>query len=127
MATDLWDALFFGGMGLACAWFPSKLPEVFERAPWRQSRGLVVGMGYAAFATNVLLSLLILCHGAGYGWGPSFSLGPLGHFGGNWLSLNFWFTVVLIVVSALVYYWGRSRAKRVGADLTTIFAQIPPE
>jgi hypothetical protein len=65
VATDLWDALFFGGMGLACAWFPSKLPEVFERAPWRQSRGLVVGMGYASFATNVLLSLLILCHGAG--------------------------------------------------------------
>jgi hypothetical protein len=51
----------------------------------------------------------------------------LGHFGGNWLSLNFWFTVVLIVISALVYYWGRSRAKREGADLTTIFAQIPPE
>ena len=127
VATDLWDALFFGGMGLACAWFPSRLPEVFERAPWRQSRGLVVGMGWAAFATNVLLSLLILCHGAGYGWGPSFSLGALGHFGGNWLSLNFWFTVVLILVSLGVYYWGRNRAKRVGADLTTIFAQIPPE
>lgn len=128
VATDLWDALFFGGMGLACALFPSRLPEVFERAPWRQSRGMVVGMGWAAFATNALLSLLILTHSAGYGWGPiTVSLGPLGSFGGNFASLNFWFTVVLILVSLGVYYWGRSRARRVGADLTTIFAQIPPE
>jgi len=128
VATDLWDALFFGGMGLACALFPSRLPEVFERAPWRQSKRLVVGMGWASFVTNALFSLLILVHSAGYGWGPiKITLGPLGSFGGNFLSLNFWFTIVLIVVSALVYYWGRSRAKRLGADLTTIFAQIPPE
>jgi len=118
VATDLWDALFFAGVGLACAYFPSRLPDVFERAPWRQSKGLVVGLGWASFIANALLSILLLVHPNAYGWGP---------LTGNWLSFNFWFTVVLIVISILVYYWGRSRAKRVGADLTTIFAQIPPE
>jgi APA family basic amino acid/polyamine antiporter len=118
VATDLWDALFFAGVGLACAFFPSRLPDVFERAPWRQSKGLVVGLGWASFIANALLSLLLLVHPNAYGWGP---------LTGNWISINFWFTIVLIVVSALVYYWGRSRAKRVGADLTTIFAEIPPE
>jgi hypothetical protein len=118
VATDLWDALFFAGVGLACAYFPSRLPDVFERAPWRQSKGLVVGLGWASFIANALLSVLLLVHPNAYGWGP---------LTGNWISINFWFTIVLIVVSALVYYWGRSRAKRVGADLTTIFAEIPPE
>jgi APA family basic amino acid/polyamine antiporter len=116
VATDLWDALFFSGTALCCALFPSRMPEVFDRAPWRQSRGVVVTLGWLAFIANVGLSLLIVFHPNAYGWGP-----------GNWVSINFWFTIVLILVSLGVYYWGRSRAKRVGADLTTIFAEIPPE
>jgi APA family basic amino acid/polyamine antiporter len=118
VATDLWDALFFSGTALCCALFPSRMPEVFERAPWRQSRGVVVSLGWLAFVANSLLSLLIVFHPNAYGWGP---------LTGNWLSINFWFTIVLILISLGVYYWGRSRAKRVGADLTTIFAEIPPE
>jgi APA family basic amino acid/polyamine antiporter len=116
VATDLWDALFFSGTALACALFPSRMPEVFDRAPWRQSKGVVVTLAWVAFIANVVLSLLIVFHPNAYGWGP-----------GNWLSINFWFTIVLILISLGVYYWGRSRAKRVGADLTTIFAEIPPE
>jgi APA family basic amino acid/polyamine antiporter len=118
VATDLWDTIFFAGVGLACAYFPSRLPDVYERAPWRQSKGLVMGLGWASFIANALLLILLIVHPNAYGWGP---------LTGNWISINFWFTVLLIVVSLLVYYWGRSRAKRVGADLTTIFAQIPPE
>lgn len=118
VATDLWDALFFSGTALACALFPSRMPEVFERAPWRQSKGVVVTLGWLAFIANAGLSLLIVFHPNAYGWGP---------LTGNWLSINFWFTIVLILISLGVYYWGRSRAKRVGADLTTIFAEIPPE
>jgi len=114
----MWDAMFFSGTALACALFPSRMPEVFERAPWRQSKGVVVTLAWLAFAANILLSGLIIFHPNAYGWGP---------LTGNWLSINFWFTIVLILVSLGVYYWGRSRAKRVGADLTTIFAQIPPE
>ncbi len=118
VATDLWDALFFAGVALCCALFPSRMPEVFERAPWRQSRGVVVTLGWLAFVANVLLSLLIVFHPNAYGWGP---------FTGNWLSINFWFTIVLILIALGVYYYGRRRARRVGVDLTTIFAQIPPE
>jgi APA family basic amino acid/polyamine antiporter len=118
VATDLWDALFFAGVALACAMFPSRMPEVFDRAPWRQSKTAVQVVAWVAFIGNVFMSLLILLHPNGYGWGP---------LTGNWTSFNFWFTVILIVISALVYFWGRSRAKRTGADLTTIFAEIPPE
>lgn len=118
VATDLWDALFFSGVALSCALFPSRMPEVFDRAPWRQSRTTVVTLGWVAFVFNVLLSLLIVFHPNAYGWGP---------LTGNWISINFWFTIVLIGISLGVYYWGRSRARRVGADLTTIFAEIPPE
>jgi APA family basic amino acid/polyamine antiporter len=118
VATDLWDALFFAGCSLACALFPYRMPEVFDRAPWRQSKTVVVTLGILSFVANCVMSLLLVLHPSAYGWGP---------LTGNWVSFNFWFTVILIVVSLLVYYWGRSRARRVGADLTTIFAQIPPE
>lgn len=118
VATDMWDALFFAGVALACALFPSRMPEVFERAPWRQSKGVVITLAWIAFAGNIAMSLLIILHPNAYGWGP---------LTGNWTSINFWFTVVLILISLGVYYWGRSRAKRIGADLTTIFAEIPPE
>jgi APA family basic amino acid/polyamine antiporter len=118
VATDLWDALFFSGVALSCALFPSRMPEVFDRAPWRQSKTMVVTLGWVAFVANVVLSLLIVFHPNAYGWGP---------LTGNWMSINFWFTIVLILISLGVYYWGRSRARRVGADLTTIFAEIPPE
>jgi amino acid transporter len=117
-ATDMWDALFFIGVALACALFPSRMPEVFERAPWRQSATTVRVLGWLAVAANVLLAAGITFMPNGWGFGP---------LTGNWFSIPFWFTVVLIVVSALVYFWGRSRARRVGADLTTIFAEIPPE
>jgi len=127
VATDLWDALFFSGVALSCALFPSRMPEVFDRAPWRQSKTVVQTLAWIAFAANVLLSLLLVFHENAYGWGPISISTPFGNFGGNFGSINFWFTMVLIVISLGVYYWGRSRARRVGADLTTIFAEIPPE
>ncbi|TKJ30183.1 MAG: hypothetical protein CEE40_05925 [Chloroflexi bacterium B3_Chlor] len=118
VATDLWDALFFSGVALSCALFPSRMPEVFDRAPWRQSKTVVQTLGWVALIANAGLSLLIVFHPNAYGWGP---------LTGNWISINFWFTIALILIFLGVYYWGRSRAQRVGADLTTIFAEIPPE
>ena len=116
MLTDLWDALFFSGVALACALFPTRMPEVFERSPWRQSKTVVQVLGWVALAANILLALDLIFHPKAIGFGP-----------GNWASLSFWTTVALIVISVIVYYWGRARARRVGADLTTIFAEIPPE
>jgi amino acid transporter len=126
-ATTLWDVMFFAAVGLACALFPSRMPEVFDRAPWRQSKTVVQTVAWIAFVLNVALSLLIVFHENGYGWGPIAISTPLGTLGGNFGSINFWFTIALIVISLGVYYWGRARARRVGADLTTIFAEIPPE
>jgi APA family basic amino acid/polyamine antiporter len=126
-ATTLWDVMFFAAVGLACALFPSRMPEVFERAPWRHSRGVVVGLGWLAFALNAIFVLLIVFHETGLAFGPAFSLPIMGGFGGNWASGGFWFTLILAGIATLVYFWGRSRAQREGADLTTIFAEIPPE
>ena len=116
VATDLWDILFFTGVAIACALFPTKMPEVFERSAYRQSATMVQVLGWAAAVANAILGLLLIFHKNAYGFGP-----------GNWGSVSFWLTVVLIVASALLYLWGRRRATARGADLTTIFAQIPPE
>jgi APA family basic amino acid/polyamine antiporter len=118
IATDLWDCLFFSGVALACALFPSRMPEVFERSPWRQSKSVVQIMGWVALVANVVLALVLILHPKLIGFGP---------LTGSWVSLSFWFTIVLILIALVVYFWGRSRARRVGADLTTIFAEIPPE
>jgi APA family basic amino acid/polyamine antiporter len=115
-ATDLWDILFFAGMALACAFFPMKLTSVYERSPFRQSKTRVQVIGWLAVAFNVVLGLLLIFHPTAYGFGP-----------GNWGSPNFWFTVFLVLVGVGLYFWGRSRAKRTGADLSTIFTAIPPE
>jgi protein-S-isoprenylcysteine O-methyltransferase Ste14 len=71
-----------------------------------------------AVVANLALFVLIIVHPNAWGFGP---------LTGNWTSINFWFTVVLAALALGVYYWGRSRARRAGADLTTIFAEIPPE
>jgi APA family basic amino acid/polyamine antiporter len=115
-ATDLWDILFFAGMALACAFFPMKLASVYERSPFRQSKTTVQVIGWLAVAFNVVLGLLLIFHPTAYGFGP-----------GNWGSPNFWFTVFLVLVGCGLYIWGRNRARRTGADLSTIFTAIPPE
>ena len=116
VATDLWDILFFTGVALSCALFPTRLPQVYERSAYRQSKTFVQVLGWITVAVNVLLGLLLIFHKNAYGFGP-----------GNWGSPNFWFTVVLILIGFALYKWGRNRAKARGADMTTIFAEIPPE
>jgi amino acid transporter len=116
VATDLWDVMFFTGVALSCALFPTKLPEVYARSAYKQSKTFVQVLGWLAVATNVILGLLLIFHDNAYGFGP-----------GNWGSPNFWFTVALIAIGTALYFWGRNRAKNRGADVTTIFAEIPPE
>jgi APA family basic amino acid/polyamine antiporter len=116
VATDLWDIMFFTGVAVACALFPTRLPEVYERSAYKQSKLTVQILGWAAAAVNAILGALLIFHPNAYGFGP-----------GNWGSPNFWFTVFLILVGIGLYYWGRSRATRKGADMSTIFAEIPPE
>jgi hypothetical protein len=115
-ATDLWDIMFFAGVAIACAVFPARLPEVFNRSAYKQKKTTVQALGWAAAAANLILGALLIFHKNAYGFGP-----------GNWGSPNFWFTIFLILVGLGIYAWGRGRAKRTGADLTTIFTEIPPE
>jgi amino acid transporter len=115
-ATDLWDILFFTGVAVACVYFPRKLANVFERSPYKQSKTRVQILGWLAVAGNVFLALVLIFHKNAYDFGP-----------GNWGSPNFWFTIFLILVSIGLYIWGSNRAKRTGADLSTIFTEIPPE
>ena len=37
------------------------------------------------------------------------------------------FTVFMLVVGALIYYYYRTKGSRVGVDYATIYAEIPPE
>ncbi len=116
VATDLWDIMFFTGVAIACALFPAKLPEIFGRSAYKQSKTRVQVVGWLAAAANIILGALLIFHPVAYGFGP-----------GNWGSPNFWFTVFLILVGLGLYAWGTGRAKRTGADLTTIFTEIPPD
>lgn len=120
-ATDLFDILFFAGMGLACALFPSRKPEIFERSPFKVGAGTVQLVGWAAFILNLFVGFILIWHPnawafpAAYTDAYSFLLsGPM-------------VTVYLIIIFYLVYLWGQSRARAMGADLSTIFAEIPPE
>jgi hypothetical protein len=46
----------------------------------------------------------------------------------GWLAPEPWiFTVFLMVVGAIIYYYYRSKGSRVGVDYATIYAEIPPE
>jgi APA family basic amino acid/polyamine antiporter len=116
VATDLWDIMFFTGVSISCAVFPNRMPEVFERSAYKQSKTLVQVLGWLSALVNIVLGLLLIFHPNAYGFGP-----------GNWGSPNFWFTVALIVIGFIVYTAGKNRATKTGADLSTIFAEIPPE
>jgi APA family basic amino acid/polyamine antiporter len=116
-ATDLWDIMFFTGVAVACAMFPARLPGVYERSAYKQKKVVVQVLGWIATVGNIWLAYLVLR----YGWGIWFD--NLGAF----IEAPFLFTIFLILVGVSLYYWGRSRAKRTGTDLNTIFAEIPPE
>jgi amino acid transporter len=115
-ATDLWDIMFFAGVAIACALFPSRLSEVFNRSAFKQSKTRVQVIGWVSAAANLIMGALLIFHKNAYGFGP-----------GNWGSPNFWFTVFLLLVGLGLYAWGRGRAKKTGVDLSTIFTEIPPE
>jgi amino acid transporter len=122
-ATDLWDMLFFAGMGLACALFPMRKKDVFERSLYAKNATLVQVMGWLAFLANVFVAYILIFHPTAYYFQGTLRSGDMKAI----LTSGPMFTVYLVIICILLYYWGRSRATRVGADLTTIYAEIPPE
>jgi amino acid transporter len=122
-ATDIWDILFFAGMGLACALFPMRKKDVFDRSLYAKNATLVQVMGWLAFLVNIWVGYILIFDPHAYGFMGTLRSGDLKAI----LTSGTMVTIYLVIICILLYYWGRSRAKSVGADLTTIYAEIPPE
>lgn len=121
VATDIWDAIFFTCVALALWFFPTRKPEIFERSPFRQSRATVVTLGVLATIANAILLLVIIFDPHGWALGSALASPTLTGLA------PFWFTVLLILVGYGIYWYYQNRAKAIGVDMTTIFAEIPPE
>jgi len=115
-ATDFWDIIFFTGVAVACAIFPTRLPEVFEQSPFKHRKTEIQVVGWLAAAGNIFLGALLIFHKNAFGFGP-----------GNWGSPNFWITVFLILIGLGFYAVGRGRARRAKADSSATFTETPPE
>ncbi|MHA2224900.1 MAG: APC family permease [Candidatus Hodarchaeales archaeon] len=144
VVTDLLDAVFFTVACLAAIFVPTRLKDVYERAPWRPKiagREAIVVIGVVGLIFNIYLDLYLL--GA---------LGVLNHIvtpaipfvpplipnlgaGGmldfsdlaNW---DFWATWVFlgfVVIGIVIYLVVKRYYSKRGVDFTTIYATIPPE
>lgn len=120
-ATDLFDILFFAGMGLACALFPTRKPQIFARAPFKASAGTVQLVGWATFILNLAVGAVLIFAPQAWGFPAAYTTLDALLLSGPMV------TVYLIIIGYGLYVWGQNRARTVGADLSTIYAEIPPE
>lgn len=114
-ATDIWDALFFFLCAVAGMIFVFRRKDIYERSPFKAGGPMVVTLiGTIATIANIWFLWQIV---QGWPWDyPD---------GGAWTA---WvWTLAIIVVSLIVYYYYRTKGKRVGVDYSTIYAEIPPE
>jgi amino acid transporter len=108
LATDIWDTLFFLFSSLAGMLLVFRRNDIYEKSPFKPGRWLVGGIGLIATLANIYLLYLV---GTGYGS----AMEP------------WYFTIFLLVVGFIIYYYYRSKGSRVGVDYATIYAEIPPE
>jgi amino acid transporter len=107
-ATDIWDTIFFLISSLAGMLLVFRRNDIYEKSPYKPGKWIVAGIGLIATLANIYLLYLV---GSGYGS----AMEP-------WI-----FTVFLLVVGFIIYYYYRSKGSRVGVDYATIYAEIPPE
>jgi len=107
-ATDIWDTLFFLLSSFAGMLLVFRRNDIYEKSPFKPGKWLVGGIGLIATLANIYLLYLV---GTGYGS----ALEP------------WYFTIFLLVVGFIIYYYYRSKGSRVGVDYATIYAEIPPE
>jgi amino acid transporter len=106
-ATDIWDTIFFLLASLAGMLFVFRRKDIYDKSPYKPGKWLVAGIGLIATLANVYLLYLVAT---------------------GWLVPEPWiFTVFLLVVGAIIYYYYRTKGSRVGVDYSTIYAEIPPE
>jgi amino acid transporter len=107
-ATDIWDTLFFLLASFAGMLLVFRRNDIYEKSPFKPGKWLVAGIGLIATVANIYLLYLV---GTGYGS----AMEP-------WI-----FTVFLLVVGFIIYYYYRTKGSRVGVDYATIYTEIPPE
>lgn len=112
VATDIWDTIFFLLASLAGMLFVFRRKDIYDKSPYKPGKWVVAGIGLIATLANVYLLYLVAT-----GWPITESWGQPA-----WI-----FTVFLLVVGAIIYYYYRSKGSRVGVDYSTIYAEIPPE
>jgi amino acid transporter len=108
LATDIWDTIFFLISSLAGMLLVFRRNDIYEKSPFKPGRWLVGGIGLIATLANVYLLYLV---GTGYGS----------------VMEPWYFTIFLLVVGFIIYYYYRTKGSRVGVDYATIYAEIPPE
>jgi len=116
--TGIWDAIFFTFCALACVYFPIRKPGIFEKSPFRASKGVVMLLGILATAGNGALLVVMAVGKDGWNLLGLRSLSDAG---------TFIFSVCLIVAGLLIFEYFSGRSKRTGVELTTIFTEIPPD
>jgi amino acid transporter len=123
-ATDIWDALFFLLCAVAGLIFVFRRKEIYERSPFKAGGPAVVTLiGAIATGANIWFMWQVI---NGWKWWAA---------GADWWTVDWdgmawtaWvWTLAIIIVSLLVYYYYRTKGKRVGVDYSTIYAEIPPE
>ena len=107
-ATDIWDTIFFLISSFAGMLLVFRRNDIYEKSPYKPGKWLVAGIGLVATLANIYLLYLVA---SGYGGATE-----------PWI-----FTVFLLVVGFIIYYYYRSKGSRVGVDYATIYAEIPPE
>jgi len=108
LATDIWDTAFFLVSSIAGMLLVVRRNDIYEKSPYKPGRWLVAGIGLVATLANIYLLYLV---GTGYGG----------------VMEPWYFTIFLLVVGFIIYYYYRSKGSRVGVDYATIYAEIPPE
>ena len=119
-STDLLDGIFFTAFAAALVIFPTRRRDIYETAPWKPGgRGTLLTIGIIALVGNLYLDWVFLTAPSDY---DLLSIAT-----SSFTQYSIGFTIVLLLVGALIYWGYRGRAKTTGIDYTTIFTQIPPE
>ncbi|MFB0568856.1 MAG: APC family permease [Nitrososphaeria archaeon] len=110
VATDIWDAIFFVLAALSAVFFvwTAKGRSIYEKSAYKPNRALIGALGIIAAVANLYVLYLFYD-----GW--------------KGIAEPWIFTLILIIVGAIIYFAYKSRGSRVGVDYSTIYAEIPPE
>jgi amino acid transporter len=106
-ATDIWDTIFFLLASFAGMLFVFRRKDIYEKSPYKPGKWVVAVIGLIATIANIYLLYLVAT-----GW---------------WFAEPWIFTLFLLVIGAIIYYYYRTKGSRVGVDYATIYAEIPPE